>query len=341
MPDMNIFDEDPFTAQSLTLAINNVPATPGQVGQIVDFEAEGITTTDVPIANINGSLELVEPSARGGPGETVDHDKWNLRKISTAHFQRDEHVLADEVQNVRDNEMTGQTALMTVEKLVNNKLARHARDFDLNDEWMKVGVINGKVVSGKGKVVLDIYQEFGITPAAVVEFDLTNEAFGFRKASMNLVMSMEDDLLATGYGHVHTLCGREFFLSILDNEEYKSTFLNTTQAAQLRDAQPDIVTVGGVTYERYKSSKVARDAVGGNFIPDDEARAFFVGVPGLYLSRYAPADYWDTVNTMGLPRYSREMTSQRTEKAAKFEVQTNPLHVITQPKTLRKLKLKP
>ena len=335
---IDIFDNPTFSIAELTLAANNIPPVMGQVGSTIDFEEDGVRTTTVTIEATDGSLSLVEPSGRGGPGEVISHDKRGIRKFDTAHFQRDESVFAEEVQNIRAFGST--TELMQVEQIVQSKLGRHYRDFDLTAEWLKFGVLCGNVTSGKGVSILNIYQEFGIAAPANVMFDLATAGTKVRLLSDNLRSSMEDDIVAPAYGSIVAFCGNDFFRALVDHKEVRDTYLNTAAAAELRGSLPDVFSYGGIEWHRYRTTAKAKAAHGGTpFLADDEARVCFKGVPGLYLTRYAPADYWDTVNMPGLPIYARENKKERTDKSVSFQIQRNPLHVCTQPKTLRRLKL--
>lgn len=338
MADMSIFNADEFSLASLTSLANEKPAVPGQIGAAVDFEEDSITTTSIKIETEGASLALVEPTPRGGSGETVDHEGRRLRTIDAVHLQRDESVYADEVQNVRA--FGSATEVETVQSLVDRKMTKHSRDFDLTEEWMKLGAWCGKIVSGKGKTILDIYAEFGLATPSAIEFDLETATFKVRTETDVLREDMEDYLVAPSYGAVHAFCGADFFRALVDHPEVRETYLGTAAAVELRGQMPDVFTYGGITWERYRASAKAKTAVGGAFIAADEARVGFTGVSGLWLTRYAPADYFETVNTPGLPRYVREMDEERTAKRAKFEVQTNPIILCTQPATLRRLKLK-
>ena len=61
------------------------------------------------------------------------------------------------------------------------------------------------------------------------------------------------------------------------------------------------------------------------------------GVAGLFITRFAPADYLDTVNTLGLPYYADSQPKGR--KGVKLEVQSNPLHLCLVPGAIIELKL--
>ena len=338
MPDMSIFNANEFSLTSLTTLANETPPIPGQIGDMLDFEEDSITTTSIKVEREGSTLALVEPTPRGGPGEVIDHDKRGMRTFEATHLQRDEHISAEEVQNVRAVGSTDEA--MQLRDLADSKMRRHYRDFDLTDEWMKRGVISGKIVSGKGATILDIYGEFGLAVPDPIELDLSAGATKVRLFADEIRSDMEDNLNAPSYESVVSFCGNEFFRNLVEHREVRETYLNTAAAAELRGSLPDEFNYGGVTWVRHRTGAKARAAAGGNMIADDEARVVFKGVSGLYITRFAPADYWETVNTPGLPRYMREAEEERTAKSAKFEVQTNPIHLCTQPATLRRLKLK-
>ncbi|MEP3300783.1 MAG: major capsid protein, partial [Roseibium sp.] len=62
------------------------------------------------------------------------------------------------------------------------------------------------------------------------------------------------------------------------------------------------------------------------------------GVPGLFITRFAPADYIETVNTPGLPRYMKQIV-KTNGKGVDIELQSNPISLCTQPGALRRLTL--
>ena len=60
---------------------------------------------------------------------------------------------------------------------------------------------------------------------------------------------------------------------------------------------------------------------------------FPLGVPNLFRTVYAPADYVETVNTLGLPRYAKQWMSQNG-KRIEMESQSNALSYCTRPRVL-------
>jgi hypothetical protein len=72
-----------------------------------------------------------------------------------------------------------------------------------------------------------------------------------------------------------------------------------------------------------------------SFIADHKAHVFPIGVQELFMTYFAPADYWDTVNTMGLPRYARQFPDPSgADRHRNLEIQSNPLTICTRPRVL-------
>ena len=63
----------------------------------------------------------------------------------------------------------------------------------------------------------------------------------------------------------------------------------------------------------------------------DKALLIPEGVPDLYISVFAPADYMETVNTQGIPYYSM-IEPLPFNKGMAGEAQSNPLHLCTRPR---------
>ena len=74
-------------------------------------------------------------------------------------------------------------------------------------------------------------------------------------------------------------------------------------------------------------------------MPDDEALLIPTGVDGMFQTRFAPADYNETVNTMGLPYYVKS-DPKKYDKGFDFEAQSNPITWCSRPTAVRRLKLK-
>lgn len=333
MPMLDIFNNDAFSLTSLTARVNKLPYVPGQISKRKIFEEEGVSTLTVAVESRDGKLSLVEPTGRGGPGETTSKDRSKLRSFVVPHYQRDDSVMADEVQGVRAFGTEGEVE--TVQNVVDRKAERHTRDLDATLEFSRVGAIKGLVTSKSGVVLADLYTSFGISAAADFDFALSNTATIVREKCETLRFAIEDEL-DTKYDGLHAFCGRDFWLALTNHKSVREAFLYAQKLNEQLGKTTDTFEVGGITFERYITGKKATEANGdAAFIGASDVHIVPLGVPELFITRFAPADYEETVNTLGLPRYAKQWAMDNG-KGRNLEVQSNHISLCTQPNVLRK-----
>jgi hypothetical protein len=337
MPELmtDIWDGDGFTIESLTAAINNESYRPGQVSASGIFSEDGVTTTRVSIEERNGKLSLVEPTNRGGPGETTDDDNRRLIPFDINHYERDDSVMADEVQNVRAFGTGDQ--LETIQSRVERKGMRHAQDLTMTLEHQRVGAIKGIVTSKSGATLHDLYNRFGIAVPSAVSLELDVDTTNVGSLFQDVIFGIED-ALDEPYSGIHVFTGRDFHKSLFTHKSVRDTFLYNSGAQVLRSDVPDKIELFGATWERYKTGAKATADLGAPYIAANEARVVIKGVPDLFITRFAPADYEETVNTVGLPFYMKQY-AKPNGKGRNMEVQMNAISLCTKPGVLRKLTL--
>ncbi|KZK85768.1 hypothetical protein PsAD46_03359 [Pseudovibrio sp. Ad46] len=333
MPD--IWDDDRFSVHNLTLAINEEPSVPDQIGKSGLFEEDGVDTTYIDIEREGNDLQLVEPTARGGPGETTGDEDRTLESFKIPHYERNDHISADEIQNVRKTGTNDQ--LERLQERVVKKGRKHNRDLDNTLEHQRMGALNGIVLTRNGKTLANLYAKFGYAIPAPLDLDHDDKDLNLGSFMMHALYGIEDDL-DRAYGHMHVFSGRNLHEWIWNRPEVRETFLNTSSAGKLRNAAPDKFDFGGFKFERYKQGRKAREAGGGTYIAHNEARIVPFGVPDLFITRFGPADYEDTVNTEGLPLYLRQYADPNG-KGRSIEVQMNAMSLCTNPGVLRKIRL--
>ena len=204
-------------------------------------------------------------------------------------------------------------------------------------EHQRVGAIKGIVTSKSGRVLHNLYERFGLAVPAPVSLKLDVDATDVLKILQDVTYSIEDDL-DEPYDGIHYLTGRDLHVALWRHKSVKDTFLNTSGAVVLRQDVPDIFELGGSVFERYRTGAKATSDLGSPYIAANEARGFPKGVMDLFITRFAPADYEETVNTVGVPFYAKQY-APLNGKGRHLEVQSNPISLCTKPKVLRKLTL--
>jgi len=326
---INIFESDIFSLTSLTAAINDVEYQPNQIGAMGIFDASGVTTTSVSIEKNGDKLDLVENKPRGAGGTVVGAKKRTMVSFETAHLPATATVLADEVQNIRAFGTEDTTE--AVQTVVNQRLANMARRLDMTHEYHRLGAIQGKVLDSDGSTVIhNLYQQFGVTQKTI-GMKLSTDSTDVQAMCLEVLEATEDALGGLSFDGITVLCGKAFWRAFIAHPKVKEAYERWEQGAQLRADPRAGFYFGGINWARYRGGGKVK-------IADDEAYSVPTGVMDLFISRFAPADYMDTVNTLGLPFYASSDPLPHN-KGVSLEAQSNPAHLCTRPKAVMMLKV--
>lgn len=324
MADIAIFDDEAFSVTSLTAALNDQPYLPGRISSLGLFREEGVTTLTVQIEKDGDTLALVPAGERGSSGLVVGASKRMLIPFNTVHLPERFTIKADEIQGIRA--FGTRTELQAVQDVVNSRLAKARRQLDATHEFQRMGALNGLVLDADGKTpLLNLYDRFGVE-RQTLSMGLSDQNTKLRVKCVEALDMQEDALGSVTSSGARAFCGKNFWSKLIVHKSVEDTYLNSQQAAALRGDARESFEFGGITWERYRG-KVA----GISFVHDDKAHLVPEGVPDLYISAFAPADYMETVNTQGIPYYSK-MEPLPFNKGIAGEAQSNPLHICTRPR---------
>lgn len=331
---LDVFKSDAFSVINLTDAINKLKFVPGRLGSLGLFATTSIATTSVAIEEKDGILTLVAPTPRGAPGTTLDKAKRVMRRLDVPHFEINDAVMAEEVQNVRA--FGSEDAVETVQRMVAERLATHSQSLEATVEYSRIGAVKG-VVTYAGGTSMNLFTEFGVSQISEIDFDLDNAspaAGALRKACAGVTRTLATELGGIPFSGVHAMCGDAFFDDLIAHKEVRETYLNQQAANELRSPYIaagqtyGLFEFGGIVWENY------RGAVGGtSFVDTNKCHIFPTGVPGLFREVHAPADYVETVNTLGQRLYSKQY-EMPNGKGVHLDTQTNTLTYCTRPRVL-------
>lgn len=329
MPALDIFNNDPFSVVSLTKAINETKHVPSRISELGLFSEEGITTTNVMIEKQGNALSLVPSGSRGAPATPVTGDKRTAIPFSATHLAQVANILADEVQNVRPFGAEGDVE--TVQGIVNKRLTKMRRNLDATIEHHRMGAIKGQILDADGTtVLLNLFTAFGVTQQTK-SMVLGTTTTKVRQKIVEAKRLIEAELGGLMYSGVRALCSPGFFDSFVGHDSVVAAYDRWQDGEFHRQDIRAGFYHGGVFWEEY------RGTVGGvSFIADGEAYLLPEGVPDLFVTHYAPADYLETVNTIGLPYYAKQ-EELRMGKGVELEAQSNPISLCTRPRTVIKL----
>lgn len=349
MPSLDVFNQDAFGVISLTDAVNKIPFIPGQIGQMGLFQENGVSTLTVMIEEQEGSLALIPIRPRGGEPNINRHNRRTVRALTIPHLPLEDQINADEVQGVRA--FGSETAVQSVQQIANDRFAEMSGKLDATLEHMRVGTIKGTVLDADGSTFLDLFSAFNVSALAEIDFDLDNAtpAKGAVRKNCHLaIRRTRDELGGLPFRSIWGICGSAFFDDLVSHGEVAAAYErwagNPMQsAANIAAAvgQPGdflrmslverSVEYAGIYFQEYRG-----EVSGQKFVDDDKCHIFPVGVPGLFRTVYGPADFMETVNTVGRPRYAKMVPDpSNMNRFEKLHLQSNPLNYCTRPRVLQ------
>jgi hypothetical protein len=317
-----------FSLVELTDRVNRMPYVPSRLGQLIDWNEQGISTLGVIIEEYQGELKLINPQPRGAPGETVSKPNRKLRDLRVPHYPIPDFVAADEVIGVRA--FGSETELETLMGKIDMRMQEHLNlRFNPTLEYQRIGAVKGIILNGDGSTLYNLFTEFNVTQPAEIAFDLSNAASKLRTNCTAVSRLIQAELGGMPLTGIYALVGDTFWDQLLDHPEYRAAYLNQPEAKQLREgAAYQSTYFGGITFENY------RGVINGNaFIAADKAQFFAQGVPGLFRTVFVPADLIETVGTVGRQIYSY-MYPMANGKGMHFDMQMNAISYCTRPKSL-------
>lgn len=331
MATLDIFQDDAFSVTSLSSTITDIPDVPTKLGDKGLFQEEGISTTSFMIERQGSSIKLLPTAPRGGVREPVALGPRKLIPLHALHIPASWSVMADEVQGIRA--YGSETEVEQASTLVLRKLGVVRASMDLTHEHMRVGALKGQVLDADGSLLLDVYDAFGMTQQTQF-WNIAAAANGDPKASIIALKAMiRAKMGGRSFGRIRVICSLGFFTALVQNSKMIKAWELWNQGAYLRTDQVNggDFDFAGVIFEVYDGGTSA-----GDFIPDGIAYAYPEGVPGMFQSKFAPADYMETVNTQGLPFYAKQ-EPMPFNKGIIGEAQSNPIHFNSLPEAVIKL----
>lgn len=326
---LNVFSSDAFSMASMTAAIQKLPLVPSRIGAMGLFGEEGVTTNTVAMEEIDGVIALLPVKRRGEAGTVLRHEKRTARVFSVPHIPHDDTILAAALQGIRA--FGTQTIESVVAQVVNNHLQRMKQNHEITKEYHRIGALQGIIYDANGSTAIyNLFTEFEVTEQTT-NFLLTTDSTDVRAKCIAAKRQVENALGAgVAYQHIHAFCGDTFFDQLIGHPSVADAYHRFNDSEMLRNDPRAGFTFGDITFENYRGHVGSVD-----FIPAAQCRIFPVGVPGLFMTYNAPADFVETVNTIGQPIYAKQEL-MKFGRGVEIHTQSNPLSICVKPRALVK-----
>ena len=329
---------DTFSVVEMTDAVNILPLMPLRFGSL--FETTGIPTTHMSFDYKRGRIILIADSPRGSQPDYVtgQTEKRQTKVLSCTHLSQADTVSPEDLQDVR--EFGSADELVTLERVINDKLSALKRNMDMTLEFHRLGAVQGKVLDADGKTVLhDIFDTFDVKqkryelrfPATVAQNE-NPVLTGIMAAKRTIEAAMGGN----PYTGIAAVIGSNAYDKLTGHALVREAY-NLWAANQGNFGDNDYrrrgFPYGGILWIE------ASDVVGGRKLVDDDKGHLYPVGPGIWKMYHAPADWVEVVNTRGLSFYAR-MDAKERGRGYDIEVQSNPLTLCMFPEALVELTFK-
>ncbi len=336
MANIDIFKGDTFATTSLTAYVNKQPHIPSMLRDMGLFTNKPVRTTTVWVEVKNGKIGLIPTSSRGEPLYENEKQKRDAIPLQCLRLAKGDTIMADEIQDIRaDGE---EAELKEVMMEVNDRLVQIDGDMDLTIENLQLGAIQGILVDADGSTVIyNLFDKFGITQSAEVDFDLDNAtpASGALKKKCNAIIR---EMKRAGQNaflpstEVIAFCGDAFWDDLVSHPEVQGAYNNWMNAQSMSN---DIQVFkpfrwGEITWQNYRGTDDGSTVA----IGTDKVKFFPRGARGVFEMALAPAEFFNWSNTRGLERYVMTIPDRDRDAFVRVEEYSYPLPYCTRPAML-------
>jgi hypothetical protein len=273
----------------------------------------------------------------GAPGTLAARSKRRMRSFVVPHIPHDDVVLPNEVQGLRA--FGSETELESIASVVAEKLETMRNKHAITLEHLRMGALKGLILDSDGSVLYDLFEEFRIAQQSVAfQIDNPNNGTDVKQKCIETLALIEEGLLGEFMTGARVLCSQEFFAALTSHKDVKTAYAQWQQGAVLINDVRKGFSFGGLVFEEYRGKASDLDGNVRRFIAPGEAHAFPIGTINSFATYNAPADFNETVNTLGQPVYAKQ-EPRKFERGTDMHTQSNPLPLCLRPSVLVKLSI--
>ncbi|MGN7867783.1 major capsid protein [Paracoccus sp. 22332] len=313
--------------------VERIDHRPDLLGRLNLFEPIYSRSKYIAIADRNRTLTLIPTSETGAPPEELIPQGAKVRVFPANRLAKGSTIYAAELASTAALPFDVQTRDVTQE--VTERTGQILNDMELTWEHMRFGAVQGKVLDADGSVLVDWYQEWGISQPAEINFALSTATTDIRKKCRDVKRAMMDAAkgIWTPSTRVAALTGDTFFDDLVNHPQIKETKLGTEGAAMLEDIEGySSIETEGITFINYRGTDDKSTIAVGT----DKAQFFPVGARGAFKVGWAPADEFKPYLGQRGREYVGMVLADPSGRDAwdRVELYSYPLFIATRPEML-------
>lgn len=331
----------------LTGVVEFIPNQYGFINSLGLFSRKPISGTSIVIDRVDSALTLMDSVTRTARG--IEYNNGEIVQqyaFPIPYFKDMERIVPEELQGIR------QAGTMDTKKF-NDLRARKLRNLglrhDINQEFMKMQALKGKVMDANGRVFADLFATYGFTKK-VFNFELNLDATDVNLKCREVVRYIEDNAMAgtaVNGENLIMLVDSVFFDKLTTHPKVREIFLFQSQnPSPLKDSLKgangmNTFTFGGLTFVEYRGKFTDKRGKVHKLVDvDGKTEGCGHGFPNLgllnedlYPMYSAPANKINYVNTLGEEMYTFEYELDRGE-GYEYEYHSSNLPLCLRPQML-------
>ena len=328
MPILNPFETDnAFNLVSLSEALNIIPNTYGRIRTSGLFRDKPVRSRTIMIEKKNNTLNLLQTLPPGSPGQKNKMGLRNVRSFVIPHIPFDDVILPEEYDGLRA--FGTESALETLASIMNDHLENMRAKHAITQEYQQMGALKGIVLDADGTTIYNYFREFTVNQESV-DFLLGTDTTEILVKCLAVKRIMEDNLKGETMTGIMVECSSSYWDKFIVHPIVKTAYERWRDGAALREDLRDSFYFGGINWREYRGTATDFDGTARPFLATDEAIAYPLGTQNVFKNFICPADFLETVNTLGQPLYAKQEARQ-FNRGIDIHTQSNQLPMCMRP----------
>ena len=335
---MDVFNQDAFSAVSLSAAIDKMDYVPDLLDSLPGlFAPDPVRSETIWIEERDFAPVVLPFSPRGAPPHQTGGDARTARAFKTLRFADASHITASELLAIRA--FGSEVALKDLQMEVARRQQKLRQNFALTKEFHKFNCVTDALVKDSdGTTLINWATEFSQTIPTEIDFDLDNATpaeGAVRKKCTEVRRSVQVGLKNVGMARrIVGLCGDNFWDDLTSHPEVVKTFTGWAAASDLRGPHGkewSMFRYGEIDFINYRGTDDGT-TLGVN---TDKCKFFPVGA-GIFRWAMSPGERFEHLGQLGQDAYSAMVMDKDRNSWADVEAYSYPLPVCVMPQALHR-----
>lgn len=329
-----VLNNNAFSPIAMSRAIRLAPYVPQLLGSLGIFSTtDYLTTKTFELRRVDGKIELISATERGGPIENAEPQDGLAAYYKTPRLAKGRTVQADSLSGVRS--IDNPSELETAQGVIADINIQLRQDLEATMEFHRLGAVQGKLIDASGRLLANFYNAFSVPVPTPFDFELDDPTTDVRGKCTAVVRAMTDAAggLMLPTTEIRSLASNGFFDSLVSHAQVVDTYRYQEGRARREGVAYTTFEYGGITFTNYRNA--AASIAPSISIPDNGAIFFPVGAPGIFGRAFSPLESAEFANTIAQEVYAMVIRDRDRDFWFRPEIYSYPIHYCRVPEVLQ------